>query len=320
MWIIWILIIIVGFSLIKNVGRKIMSHALSLKEEKAINEIVDYIESVSLVLISSHDNKKTMSKGLIDTAIFNHSEIGEKIIKFIPSLKKSPHYSYFVSIDEVYSSLSVVQRDLQDKLNYYIRGANNSYRFSFGDIEFSDRRSREDREIFQIKHKLKKIDKEINRLDKIDKALTSLRNNVVIINLDDKELMKKYANLSKKNEKFMKINSSTVIVKDDSDDSSVSDSFIVLSNKLEKLMNDKKSYLGSLKNKDNADQEVLDIFDYQIEKLTKEVNEVENRIRKDFCNVVEDNYVAEVERFDSLDNELTLTTMHNLLKNDSSNS
>lgn len=167
---------------------------------------------------------------------------------------------------------------------------------------------------------MKKIDKEINRLDKIDKVLDSLRNNVVIINLDDKELMKKYANLSEKNEKFVKVNSSTVIVKDDSDDSSVSDSFIVLSNKLEKLRNDKKSYLGSLKNKDNADQEVLGIFDYQIEKFTKEVNEVEDRVRKDFCNVVEDNYVAEVERFDSLDNELTLTTMHNLLKNDSLNS
>lgn len=320
MWVVWILIIIGGFSLISNVGRKIISHVSSSKEEKAINEIVDYIESESLVLISSHDNKKTMSKGLIDNAIFNHTEIGKKIIEFIPSLKKSLPYSYFVSIDEVYSNLFVVQRDLKNKLNYYIREYNNSFGFSFGDIEFSDRRSREDREIFQIKHKLKKIDKEINRLDKIDKVLDSLRNNVVIINLDDKELMKKYANLSEKNEKFVKVNSSTVIVKDDSDDSSVSDSFIVLSNKLEKLRNDKKSYLGSLKNKDNADQEVLGIFDYQIEKFTKEVNEVEDRVRKDFCNVVEDNYVAEVERFDSLDNELTLTTMHNLLKNDSSNS
>lgn len=321
MWfVVWILIIIGGFSLISNVGRKIISHVSSSKEEKAINEIVDYIESESLVLISSHDNKKTMSKGLIDNAIFNHTEIGKKIIEFIPSLKKSLPYSYFVSIDEVYSNLFVVQRDLKNKLNYYIREYNNSFGFSFGDIEFSDRRSREDREIFQIKHKLKKIDKEINRLDKIDKVLDSLRNNVVIINLDDKELMKKYANLSEKNEKFVKVNSSTVIVKDDSDDSSVSDSFIVLSNKLEKLRNDKKSYLGSLKNKDNADQEVLGIFDYQIEKFTKEVNEVEDRVRKDFCNVVEDNYVAEVERFDSLDNELTLTTMHNLLKNDSLNS
>lgn len=320
MWVVWILIIIGGFSLISNVGRKIISHVSSSKEEKAINEIVDYIESESLVLISSHDNKKTMSKGLIDNAIFNHTEIGKKIIEFIPSLKKSLPYSYFVSIDEVYSNLFVVQRDLKNKLNYYIREYNNSFGFSFGDIEFSDRRSREDREIFQIKHKLKKIDKEINRLDKIDKVLDSLHNNVVIINLDDKELMKKYANLSEKNEKFVKVNSSTVIVKDDSDDSSVSDSFIVLSNKLEKLRNDKKSYLGSLKNKDNADQEVLGIFDYQIEKFTKEVNEVEDRVRKDFCNVVEDNYVAEVERFDSLDNELTLTTMHNLLKNDSLNS
>lgn len=321
MWVVvWILIIIGGFSLISNVGRKIISHVSSSKEEKAINEIVDYIESESLVLISSHDNKKTMSKGLIDNAIFNHTEIGKKIIEFIPSLKKSLPYSYFVSIDEVYSNFFVVQRDLKNKLNYYIREYNNSFGFSFGDIEFSDRRSREDREIFQIKHKLKKIDKEINRLDKIDKVLDSLRNNVVIINLDDKELMKKYANLSEKNEKFVKVNSSTVIVKDDSDDSSVSDSFIVLSNKLEKLRNDKKSYLGSLKNKDNADQEVLGIFDYQIEKFTKEVNEVEDRVRKDFCNVVEDNYVAEVERFDSLDNELTLTTMHNLLKNDSLNS
>lgn len=98
-------------------------------------------------------------------------------------------------------------------------------------------------------------------------------------------------------------------------DSLTGKAYIINKNKLANLKKDKKEYFDGLVDKNNVDEEIVELFDNKISEYTDKLEKLEQELKKELVEAIKEDVDLDFNKNFEKDNEHTLKTMRNLLAN-----